>query len=465
MAGKPNSDATIPLSSLSETAVISPPAVVNHGRVIMSLETCLLPEERLSTTPSSLDGLDPETEMDLRILGCELVQTAGILLQLPQVAMATGQVLFHRFYFRKSFVRQSMETTAMACVCLASKIEEDPRRIRDVINVFNHIKQVREGKPIEPVILDQDYINLKNQVIKAERTVLKELGFCVQLKNPYKILVAYLQILGFEKHKLMVQRSWNYMNDSLRTDVFVRYSPETIVCACIYLSARDLGIVWPKTPVWYLLFGCQEKDLKDISIRILRLYNRPKPNADQLVPIVAQLHQSYQEMRLKSKQVSGQQTPVMQEVPTTFSPAVLGGGGSVALSTVAEIKSSSIESVSSAPSTGKVEEKNHVTKKSQSVESRRSSSRSRSVSRGITEKHSEKERRHKSRHHEKDHHQHHRKKRSRSRSPHDTKRRDYKDTGHRRRERSRSRDRDREKERDRHRDYKYRSKKQRSGAG
>ena len=33
------------------------------------------------------------------------------------------------------------------------------------------------------------------------------------------------------------------MNDSLRTDVFVRYAPETIATACIYLSARKLKVI------------------------------------------------------------------------------------------------------------------------------------------------------------------------------------------------------------------------------
>lgn len=60
--------------------------------------------------------------------------------------MATAQVMFQRFFFSKSFIRQSWEVTGMGCLYLASKIEEAPRRIRDVINVYHHIKQVNSGK-------------------------------------------------------------------------------------------------------------------------------------------------------------------------------------------------------------------------------------------------------------------------------------------------------------------------------
>lgn len=56
-----------------------------YGKILLTLQNCLLPAEKLDETPSSLDGLDSETEIDLRILGCELIQTAGILLRLPQV--------------------------------------------------------------------------------------------------------------------------------------------------------------------------------------------------------------------------------------------------------------------------------------------------------------------------------------------------------------------------------------------
>lgn len=68
----------------------------------------------------------------------------------------------------------------------------------------------------------------------------------------------------------------NYMNDSLRTNVFVRYDPETIACACIYLSARKLKVSMSRDPPWYAIFGAKEDDLLDICYSIWRLYTRPK---------------------------------------------------------------------------------------------------------------------------------------------------------------------------------------------
>ncbi|CAH2097947.1 unnamed protein product [Euphydryas editha] len=265
-----------------------------YGKIVLTLHNCLLPESAFKETPSQADGLDIETETDLRILGCEMIQTAGILLKLPQVAMATGQMYLQRFYYSKSFVRYPMETTAMGSIYLASKVEEKPCRIRDVINVFHHIKQVRAQKTISPLIVDQNYIELKNQVIKAERRILKELGFCVHVKHPHKLIVVYLQVLQYEKNKQLMQMAWNYMNDALRTDVFMRFPPETIACACIYLTARKIGLPLPNNPSWFLLFKVTEEDIRSVCIKILQLYKRPKVNPEELDSKVDALRKIYQ---------------------------------------------------------------------------------------------------------------------------------------------------------------------------
>ena len=51
----------------------------------ISLNMELLPQEKLYPTPSMLDNLPFDVEFDLRLTGCELIQTSGRLLKLPQV--------------------------------------------------------------------------------------------------------------------------------------------------------------------------------------------------------------------------------------------------------------------------------------------------------------------------------------------------------------------------------------------
>ncbi|XP_023349756.1 cyclin-L1 [Eurytemora carolleeae] len=253
--------------------------LADFGRVLLTISNSVLPLDKLTPTPSSLDGMTTETEIDLRNLGCNLIQTAGKLLRLPQVAMATSCVMYQRFFYSKSYVRYNFEHVAMGCVCLASKIEESPRRPRDVINVFTHIRQVRQGKPIKPVILDPDYIRLKNDIIKAERRVLKELGFCVHIKHPHKLIVMYLQLLSYEKDHKFIQMSWNFMNDSLRTDCFVR------------------------KPSWYELLGVEEDDIRDCCYRMICLYQRKKVNQEELEKIVDKLKMVQDEKKKEARKV------------------------------------------------------------------------------------------------------------------------------------------------------------------
>ena len=72
-----------------------PPAL--FGPPELSLENVLLPADLINSTPSMKDGLDAESETDLTILGCDLIQTSGILLKLPQVLFWVLVILFLLF--------------------------------------------------------------------------------------------------------------------------------------------------------------------------------------------------------------------------------------------------------------------------------------------------------------------------------------------------------------------------------
>jgi cyclin L len=72
----------------------------NYGKIVLTLENAILGAEKLDdNTVSQLDGLSKETELDLRILGCELIQTSGILLKLPQVSEVNEKSKFIRAMF------------------------------------------------------------------------------------------------------------------------------------------------------------------------------------------------------------------------------------------------------------------------------------------------------------------------------------------------------------------------------
>ena len=60
-------------------------------------------QELAEATPSRRDGIDEAAEDELRFAGAQLIQQACVLLRLPQAAACTGQVLFQRFYCKRSF--------------------------------------------------------------------------------------------------------------------------------------------------------------------------------------------------------------------------------------------------------------------------------------------------------------------------------------------------------------------------
>ncbi|XP_032117962.1 cyclin-L2 isoform X1 [Sapajus apella] len=140
------------------------------------------------------------------------------------------------------------------------------------------------------------------------------------LTRIFQIIVMYLQVLECERNQHLVQTSWNYMNDSLRTDVFVRFQPESIACACIYLAARTLEIPLPNRPHWFLLFGATEEEIKEICLKILQLYARKKVDLTHLEGEVEKRKHAIEEAKAQARGLlpGGAQVP---DGTAGFSPA------------------------------------------------------------------------------------------------------------------------------------------------
>ncbi|KND01998.1 uncharacterized protein SPPG_02504 [Spizellomyces punctatus DAOM BR117] len=252
-------------------------AVLGAGSVSkLSLRNSVLTVEQLEQSPSRQDGISQELETELRVFGCELIQSAGILLRLPQVATATAQVLFQRFYYMASLKLVAVRDIAMGAVFLASKVEETPRKVKDIVNVFSWLIDVNRG--ITPRVESYAgllFNELKEGIIAGELHILCKLGFNVQVQQPHGFMMNYLQGMNMVDNEDLTQRAWNYMNDGLRTSIYVCYQPSTIACAVIYLAARVCKVKLPTNPPWWEVFDADLEDLENVSGHILSLYRKP----------------------------------------------------------------------------------------------------------------------------------------------------------------------------------------------
>ncbi|KAI0079990.1 cyclin-L1 [Panus rudis PR-1116 ss-1] len=250
---------------------------------------------QIERTPSHEDGIPAELEEDLRSYGCKLIQQAGILLKQKQVAVATAQILFQRFWYVTSMKQFGIGDIGMGALYLASKLEECPIRIRDLINVYDLLLQrasyslkstssnrSSEFKYVPMSYFGSTFYDLKDALVVAEMQILKRLGFHVNVVLPYGTLVNYLRVLGLTSREDVCTRAWGYLNDALQTPVYALYAVPTIVCAAILLSTRHLHVALPSKPpnCWWELFDAEWEDVWSVCGYIMRLYRQKTPESE-----------------------------------------------------------------------------------------------------------------------------------------------------------------------------------------
>lgn len=192
--------------------------------------------------------------------------------------MCTAQNLLQRFFYRKPLTKFDAFSVAMGCMLLAMKIEEDPRQPRAVVLVFHRMFERRVGVEPSSVIPPESLRVLRDEMLRVELHVLKELGFGFYniMDHPHKFILYYLRVLELDIEGDVSQHAWNYLNDSLRTDLSLRFRSEVIACAAIYMASRSLGIKLPDNPPWWVLFNADMHEMGEICNTILALYHRPK---------------------------------------------------------------------------------------------------------------------------------------------------------------------------------------------
>ncbi|XP_013101519.1 cyclin-K [Stomoxys calcitrans] len=232
-------------------------------------------KNELRDTPSVRDGIPLEAERRYRKEGARFIMTCGTQMGLGHNTMATGVVYFHRFYMFQSFKQFPRYVTACCCLLLAGKVEETPKKCRDIILIARQLLTENHfysfGK--EP----------KEEVITLERILLQTIKFDLQVEHPYTFLLRYAKCFKGDQQKLqkMVQMAWNFVNDSLSTVVCLQWEPEIIAVALIYLASKLSKFTvtdWigrqPQHTRWWDMFvsDVTMDILEDICHQVLDLY-------------------------------------------------------------------------------------------------------------------------------------------------------------------------------------------------
>lgn len=177
----------------------------------------------------------------------KFIMEAGHRLKLPPVTCASACNLYHRFY--KQCLQSDYDATVVGSTALylASKTEESPCKLRDVINVSYRILH----KEREPLEVGSFYWELHDSVVNCELMLLRSLQFHVAFNNPHKYLLHYLNCLEdwLDSDSCSTitinQLSWSLLQDSFHTMLFLEYSPAVIAVAMVYFSLICLGIQVP----------------------------------------------------------------------------------------------------------------------------------------------------------------------------------------------------------------------------
>ncbi|CDJ49115.1 cyclin, putative [Eimeria brunetti] len=262
----------------------------------MATQIVLVPRKLQQRTPSIRDGLSRELEISQRIYGCHLIQRAGVLLRLEAVTVASAQTILHRFYYRKSLKKFDVRLVATSSLLLACKLEEDPRRVRSLIDIVQLLANAEDANVqitqdnLDQLLIDHDspeFEVIRAETLRCERYILRELGFMVSqtLVHPHRYILQYIHALckgDYIPTNRLSQIAWGYLNDSMRTTLCCEVQPAVVAVGSIFLAACDLNIHLAKETGWYELFDVTWEDVLKVCTRILSLYKRAPPKYTKL---------------------------------------------------------------------------------------------------------------------------------------------------------------------------------------
>jgi cyclin T len=192
--------------------------------------------EILNSPSIRLHGLDHETELSKRQTCASLIQEMATRLKVQQLVTNTAIIYMHRFYLIHSFHNFEAHWVAPACLFLAAKVEEQPRRLEHVIREAHMLLA-----PTQPLDArgthSREYHEMAEYLVSLENILLQTLGFDIRIDQPHIHIVRHCN--STKTPKEITQLAYFLATNALHLTTFaVQYPPTRIAAVCLMLAGK-----------------------------------------------------------------------------------------------------------------------------------------------------------------------------------------------------------------------------------
>lgn len=236
-------------------------------------------KEQLENSPSKRFGIDADKELSYRQIAANLIQEMGQRLHTTQLCINTAIVYMHRFYMYHPFTLFHRNAMATACLFLAAKNEEQPRKLEHVLKVSIMCLHKQQGHSLHHIDNKSEvYLEQVQDLLKNEETLLKTLGFETAIDHPHTHIVRCCHLVKASKD--LAQTAYFMASNSLHlTTMCVQYKPTIVACFCIHLACK-----WSKWELkdsmegkpwfWYVDQSVTTELLEQLTTEFLAIFDK-----------------------------------------------------------------------------------------------------------------------------------------------------------------------------------------------
>lgn len=182
------------------------------------------------------------------------------------------------------------------CMFLATKVEECPHHIKNVVEGMRGIlpgtiipRPGRKRRLTRVPCLPEGFAYESTHIAEFEFYLLEEMDFYMILYHPYRPLSQYLTDLGLDR--TLLQAGWSTVNDTYRSTLPLLYPPHMIALAVIFILVPQADLAseasQPKEAAiveWLKTIRVDKDEVMEIVNRIMELYRDLDDYEEPLVP-------------------------------------------------------------------------------------------------------------------------------------------------------------------------------------